>query len=105
MLQLLFSFLLSQWWFPKYDIITQRLSEGPVTHGALQMQLQFDLFEKKKDIPSKVLCGGVESWTVTGVYFCHTHQQDVNHRAQNKHTEDHTSHSGQDSTVTEFGND
>lgn len=50
MLQLSFSFLLSQGWFPKYDIITQRLSEGSVTHGALQMQLEFDLF-KKKNIP------------------------------------------------------
>lgn len=40
--------LLSQRWFPKYDIITQRLSEGSVTHGALQMQLEFELFKQKQ---------------------------------------------------------
>lgn len=48
MLRLLFSFLPSQWRFPKYDIITQRLSEGSATRGALEMQLQFDVFQKKK---------------------------------------------------------
>ena len=105
MLQLLFSFLLSRWWFPKYDIISQRLSEGSVTHGALADATLVWLVWKKKHIPSKILCRGVESWTVTGVYLCHTHQQDVNHRTQNKHTGDCTSHWGQDSTVTVFGND
>lgn len=103
MLQLLFSLLLSQW-FPKYDIITQRLSEGLVTHDALNATRVW-LVKKKKNIPSKILCRGVDSWIVTVVYFCHIHQQDVNHWAQNKHTEDQTSHSEQDSTVTEFRND
>lgn len=77
----LFSFPLSQGWFPKRDIITQRLSEGLMTLGAPQMQLKFDFCErkkKKKNIPQKMLCRGVESWTVTGVYFCDTHQQGAN---------------------------
>lgn len=52
------------------------------------MQLKFDLSGKKKrkrDIPERwILCRGVESRTVTGVYFCHIHQQDVSHTAKNK---------------------
>lgn len=71
-----FPFLLSPWWFTKHDIITQHLSEGSVTCFSLQIKLYFDL----QDIPSKVLCRGVESWTVTAVYFCHIHHQDDNHR-------------------------
>lgn len=47
-----------------------------VTCFSLQIKLYFDL----QDIPSKILCRGVESWTVTAVYFCHIHQQDDNHR-------------------------
>lgn len=73
-----FPFLPSPWWFAKHDIITQHLSEGSVTCFALQIKLQFDL----QDIPTKLLCWGVESWTVTAVYFCHIHQQDDNHRNQ-----------------------
>lgn len=57
MLQLLFSFLLSWWWFPKYDIITQRLSESLVTRSALQMQLEFDLFKKKRTFLRKFYAG------------------------------------------------
>lgn len=60
---------------------------------------------EKTNIPLKILCRGVESWTVTSVYFCHAHQQDVSRRAENEHKEDHTFLSGQESTVTELGND
>lgn len=77
-----FPFLLSPWWFTKHDIITQHLSEGSVTCFSLQIKFYFDL----QDIPSKVLCRGVESWTVTAVYFCHIHHQDDNHRKKKKQT-------------------
>lgn len=93
MLQLVFSLLLSLWWFPKYDIITQRLGEGSVILDSLHPSLTC----LKKEHFSKILCTGVESRTVIGVYFCHIHQQDVPDSAQNKHSEDQTSHSRFDS--------
>lgn len=57
------------------------------------------------DIPSKTLSRGAKSRIVTGVYFCPAHHQVVDQRAQNKHKEDRTSHSGQDTTVTEWRNE
>lgn len=37
-----------------------------------------------KGIPTKILRRGVESWTVTAVYFCHIHHQDGNHKKKKK---------------------